>query len=93
MSPTGQDTIWLRQILAFLCAQISNIHFDGGQKGWLELSLQVARHTLKKRHVAERICVQESFWVRQRPILESGQGGNVYVECLLEDRGTRSAME
>ena len=93
MSPTGQDAVWHRQVLAFLCAQISDIRFDGGQKGRLELSLQVSRHALKKRHVAERIRVQESLWVRQRSIPESGQGKNARVECLLEDRGTRSAME
>ena len=91
--PTGQDTLWHRQVLAFLCAQVSDIRFDGGQKGRFELSIQVARHALKKKHVAERIRVQESLWVRQRSIPESGQGRNARVECLLEDQGTHSAMK
>ena len=51
-----------RQVLAFLYAQISDIRFDGGQSGLVELSVQVARHALS-------------------------------VKSLLEDRGTRSAME
>ena len=93
MTPTGQDAIWRRQVLAFLCAQISDIRFDGGKLGRLELSMQVARHAIKKKHVAERIRAQETLWIQQRTIPESGQGRNARVECLLEDRGTRLAME
>ena len=48
MTPIGQDAIWHRQVLAFLCAQISEIRFDGGKLGRLELYIQVARDALKK---------------------------------------------
>ena len=93
MSPTRLDAVRHRQVLAFLCAQIPDIRFDRGQEGRLELSIQVARHALKKKHVAERVRVQESLWVRQHPIPESGQGRNARVKRLLEGQGTRSAME
>ena len=48
MTPTGRDAIWHKQVLAFLCAQISDIRFHGGKLGRLGLPIQVARQALNK---------------------------------------------
>ena len=96
---TGQDAHWHHQVLAFLHAQVSDIQDsdcqDGPPKGQrrVELSMQVARHSMKGKYVAERIRAHESLWVKQRAIPKSGRGKNARISCVIEDPGTRPAME
>jgi hypothetical protein len=71
LCPTGQDAHWYKQVLAFLCVQISDISLCGGKSTRFDLSNQVARHSLKK-YTAERIREHECLWVKYHIIPENG---------------------
>jgi hypothetical protein len=55
--------------------------------------MQVAKHSMKKKYVAQRIRAHESLWMKHRAIPESGQEKNARVSCMLENPGTCQAMD
>ena len=96
--PTGQDRQWHYQVLAFLCAQVSDIQESQDKPSpnsqrRVDLSMKVARHSINRKYVAEKVRTHESLWVKQRTIPESGHGKKSQISCMLEDLGTCLEME
>jgi hypothetical protein len=65
--PAGQDFTRHLQVKAFICVQLAETGLGGRcAKTRTELSLEVAKQSLKKSYVAKRIRLHETSWITKR---------------------------
>jgi hypothetical protein len=65
--PAGADLTWHLQVQAFICVQLAETGINGRcTKTRSELSLAVAKQSLRKGHVARRIASHEISWITKR---------------------------